>query len=92
METLTKKIALFKTSWGTVLESTDRVENNSDYTRITEYVDCVFPCLSEETVIRNQVSAIDKSIEKIKEEAMERVSRLQDLKSELLALTHEAES
>lgn len=92
MATQTKRLALFKTPWGIVLEFGEYKELESEYSRISEYVDVEFPLLPEETVIQNQVVAIDHQIEKIKDEAMSKVSKLQTKKAELLALTHGEQS
>ncbi len=87
MATQTKRLALFEFH-GLIFAREEYSEKNPEYCRISEYVDVEFPLLPEETVIQNQVVAIDHQIEKIKDEAMAEVSKLQTKKAELLALTH----
>lgn len=92
MATQTKRLALFKTEYGSYVEAGEWAEKDSYYGRVSEYVDVEFPLLPEETVIQNQVVAIDHQIEKIKDDAMSKVSELQTKKAELLALTHGEQS
>ena len=92
MATKTKRLALFQTEYGPYVEAGEWAEKNPEYCRISEYVDVEFPLLPEETVIQNQVVAIDHRIEKIKDAAMSKVSELQTKKAELLALTHGEQS
>lgn len=91
MATQTKRLALVEFH-GLIFAKEEYSEKNPDYCRVSEYIDIEFPLLPEEAVIQNQVVAIDHQIEKIKDEAMLKVSELQTKKAELLALTHGEQS
>jgi hypothetical protein len=86
------KIAVFKDKYGLESHLGEYAEDWKEYTRITEYVEVDFPELPPETVIANQVAAIDAVIDEIKTKAMQEVEKLLQKKSELLALSHETES
>jgi hypothetical protein len=84
-----KKLAVFLTKWGTETVLPEWAGADSDYARATEYVEVDFPELQKETVITNQVAQLDSAIATIKAKAIEEVDKLNQKKSELLALTHE---
>jgi hypothetical protein len=84
-----KKLAVFLTPWGINIAAGENFEQDPAYTRLTEYVEVDFTELPKETVITNQVAQFDSAIATIKAKAIEEVDKLNQKKSELLALTHE---
>jgi len=86
-----QNIAVFQSEYGLSTFTKD-MEPYTQSVRLTEYVEVEFPKLPIEIVVGNQVYAIDKKIESIKEKAMTEVAALQARKTEWLALTHEVAS
>ena len=88
MEPIKEKLAAFIASYGTTIITIEWAENDSDYTRISEYVEVEFPPLANEEVLKNQIATIDKKIETVKQESIDLINQLQQKKQELLALEH----
>jgi peptidoglycan hydrolase CwlO-like protein len=83
-----KKLAVFLMQFDVeiVLEESD---HRDQYTRLSEFVEVEFTELPKETVLSNQVSALDAQIADIQTKAIKDIDRLNQKKAELLALTHE---
>jgi len=81
-----KRIALFEADWGfTIIEKED--EKYTEAVRISEYTDIELKMLPKEEIIAKKVEALDKEMEQIKSEALDKCSKIQIKKQELMALT-----
>ncbi|WP_295669958.1 hypothetical protein [uncultured Mucilaginibacter sp.] len=63
------------------------VRQNNDAIRISEWQKVEFEAIPMEAIIPSSVENIDDQIARIKEEAIEKCSKLQGQKDELLAIT-----
>lgn len=81
------KVAVFKnTRFGYEVVSSLSYENDDDYVQISESIEVDFPPLTGEEVIKNQIVALDKMAEKVREKASDQLAAIEQRKAELLAL------
>ena len=86
------KIAIYKSSslnFSQIIEVEDYYENSTDHTRLTEPLEIEFIYLPPEVTIPPQLAALDAQI--LREDTLhhEKVTKLKEQKSKLLALIHE---
>lgn len=65
-------------------------EGDEDYVRLTDIVEVDFIDRPQEKVIPEKVARIDRGIEGLRAELGEKISKLEDEKAKLLAITHES--
>lgn len=86
-----KRIAIFEYTSGVMLGfqffSEEHMEANSEVTRISEYVEIDFADLPREEVVSRQVEGINKEIAEARAKHADNISRLEQRRAELLALT-----
>lgn len=70
----------------------DFMEADKDYVRMSEVIEVEFVDLSPEVTIPPQIECIDAGIAKLRAEVAEKIARLEDEKSKLLAITHQPEA
>jgi len=90
MKIITEKekasFAIFGTSYSNLsMEVTDY--NMRNYSILSHKVEIEFIPLSEEQQIKNRLAILDKEQAEIREEAMEKLNRIEEAKKELLAIT-----
>lgn len=90
MSEYTRKIALFKTSYGSILEAGDYFDDHTDYVRISEYKEIEFTPLSQYAIIEKQCEALDKQEQSVMAEYENKLTDIRRRKSELLAITFNA--
>ena len=87
------KIALYS-SYGSNYtrpqEADEFYEENSSYVRTTEIVEVEFTELDHATVVLAQVARVDHEIEDTRADLTRKIQDLEDERSKLLAITHEA--
>jgi hypothetical protein len=59
--------------------------------RISEIIDVNFPLLDQDELLKKYAASIDAQIETLKVNALEEIARLQQKKSELLAIADQSE-
>ena len=64
---------------------------DNEYVQLSEIIEIDFPELSDEVVIKNQVSALDNQITKVMADSEVQITELKARKQELLAITHKVE-
>jgi len=69
--------------------SSNNRDRDTDLIRISEFKNVEFDGLSKDQTLPLVIKALDDKIEAIRQDAIERVSDLQQQKSELLALNHD---
>lgn len=87
MSEYTRKIALFKSSSGTLIEAGDFFEDYPDYVRISEYKEIEFTPLSQSAIIEKQCEALDKQEQSVMAEYENKLTDIRRRKAELLAIT-----
>jgi hypothetical protein len=81
------KIALYQSKYCTSAHRVDKwIEGNDEYIRLTEVLEVEFVNLPAEDVVIHQVNALDKQIEDVRAEMLDRIATLQDKKSKLMAI------
>jgi len=90
MDTIKERVAVFKTSYGITVITGEWAEKTDNYIRMSEYIDAEFPALPQDEVINNQITALDKEIDRVQQETIDLVNKLKQKKQELLALEHTA--
>jgi len=66
----------------------DEEPSYPEHVRISEWIDVDFPPLSDDTLLQNQVTAIDQQIKAVTDKWKREVDDLKSTKASLLALTH----
>ena len=85
-ETKKVKLAVYKGNYSeNVHEFSDYIEG--EYARVSNYIEVEFVPLPETIQLQNEVARLDREMEETKQEAMERLTRLEEKKKELLALS-----
>jgi len=85
------KIALFKMSNISVPIQTDDegfcwADDAHDYARVSDSIEVAFPMLDEQTILDNQISVIDKKIQRARADFNVQLESLENEKQKLLAL------
>lgn len=92
MSEYTRKIALFKSPYGTLVEAGDYFDEHTDYVRISEYKEIEFTPLSQSAIIETQCEVLDKQEQSVMAEYENKLTDIRRRKSELLAITFNGES
>ena len=81
------KIAQFKSlEYGYESIQDESFEDIDDYIRISEYIDVEFTEINREEIVSAEISVIDKKIKSVNLAANQKVSELERIKAELLAI------
>lgn len=85
------KLALFKNT--TYSSSTPQacgewMEGQRDYARVSEYVDVEFPPLADEAVIKQQLDALDRTEQELREQFQRHLDGIKNRRAELQALMY----
>jgi hypothetical protein len=84
------KLALFKsTEYSTSIPQPcgEWMEVSKGYARVSEYVDVEFPPLADEAVIKQQLDALDRTEQELREQFQRHLNGINDRRAELQALT-----
>lgn len=63
--------------------------SNGEYVRATEYVDVEFPDRGASNMVKDQLAALDREEEKVREESASKLALIDNRRRSLLALTHD---
>lgn len=66
----------------------DDNSHGSEYARVSEPVEVEFPPLSTEAVIKQQIDALDRTEQQIREDFQQKLDAIQNRRAELQALTY----
>ena len=91
MATESFEVIVWETPYGRKDASINLDMTGQGWTALTHPKRVEFELVDEETLILNKIKALDESINKIREEASEKMSYLEEQKQILLALTHQNE-
>lgn len=81
------RVAMFKSiRFGYEVASSCEYASDTDYVRISEWVDVEFPPISNREVINNQITALDKMAKAVREKAADQLAIIEQKQAELLAL------
>lgn len=89
------KIALFKNtrySFSFETPAGEWMEHSEEFARITDYVDVEFPPLSDGAVIQQQLDALSRTEQALREKFQGELNGIKTRRAELLALTHVPEA
>ena len=87
-----RKIALYtlySSGDGDANEVSSWIEEDEDYTRVSEVVEVEFEPRDAGDIVVEQVKSINSRIEKIRVEAEVKVTTLEDRRNKLLAIEHQ---
>jgi hypothetical protein len=92
-KTISKRVVLMDTSYGSkevILESSIKSMAEMGWVQASQPVEVEFTLLPNDEVVSNHVAALDQEIERVKNEAMEKVNRLQKRRQDYLAINHDS--
>ena len=75
-----------------VFEVCDFMENMDDHVRVSEAVEIEFPMISNDSVVKKQVEALNNLKKEVQAECEVKLQTIDNKIGELLALTHDGDS
>lgn len=88
------KLAIFESTGKysyQVIYTPDEAEH-SGYARVSEWVEVSFPPRDAEEALQEKITCLDKEMEAIRKEALEKLNKLQERRQELLAIPFDSQS
>lgn len=91
METINRKMAIFTTTHGSLVECGEWAVGYDGYTQLTEFLEVEFKKLPDSVTIAAQLDEIQKQETKARQQFQMVLNELENRRGKLLALTHAGE-